>query len=33
MQHDDYYLGVLDGGPVTPPPGIVWLAGHGSMFG
>lgn len=30
---DDYYLGLLDGGQISPPPGVQWLEGHGSMYG
>lgn len=29
----DYYLGVLDGGPVAAPPGVTWMTGMGSLYG
>jgi hypothetical protein len=29
----DYYLGLLDGQPIPPPPGIIWMTGMGSLYG
>jgi hypothetical protein len=28
----DHYFGLLDGGPIPPPPGVLWLQGHGSLY-
>ncbi|HVT64212.1 MAG TPA: hypothetical protein VHD81_03600 [Mycobacteriales bacterium] len=28
----DYYFGLLDGGPIAPPAGVLWLKGHGSLY-
>lgn len=29
----DHYFGLLDGSPIPAPPGVVWLEGHGSLYG
>jgi hypothetical protein len=29
----DHYFGLLDGGPIAPPPGVKWLEGHASAYG
>jgi hypothetical protein len=29
----DHYFGLLNGGPVSPPAGVEWLRGHGSIYG
>lgn len=29
----DHYFGLLDGGPIVAPAGVVWLEGHGSLYG
>jgi hypothetical protein len=29
----DYYVGLLDGYPVAPPPGVTWMTGMGSLYG
>src|SRR5581483_3988800 len=26
----DHYFGLLDGGPLAPPPGVTWMSGMGS---
>lgn len=28
----DYYFGCLDGAPLSAPPGIAWMTGHGSLY-
>lgn len=29
----DCYFGLLDGGPLAPPPGVTWMNGMGSLYG